>query len=49
LILMVTIMQIMGLPRGTQDMVQGVVVILVLALAARGPVRRGAKAAPAQP
>ena len=49
LILMVTIMQIMGLPRGTQDMVQGVVVILVLALAARSPARRGAKAAPAQP
>lgn len=47
LILMVTIMQIMSLPRGTQDMVQGVVVILVLALAARGPVRRAAKGSPA--
>lgn len=39
LILMVTIMQIMGLPRGTQDMAQGIAVILVLAFAARGPVR----------
>ena len=45
LILMVTIMQILGLPRGTQDMVQGFVVILVLALAARSPMRR---ATPAQ-
>ncbi|WDR01298.1 ABC transporter permease [Devosia algicola] len=35
LILIVTTMQIMGLPPGTQDMVQGVVVILVLALASR--------------
>ncbi len=43
LILMVTIMQILGLPRGTQDMVQGVVVILVLALAARTPARRGSQ------
>lgn len=42
LILMVTIMQILSLPRGTQDLVQGVVVILVLALAARGPSRRAA-------
>jgi ribose transport system permease protein len=40
LILMVTIMQILSLPRGTQDLLQGVVVILVLALAARGPSRR---------
>lgn len=40
LILMVTIMQILSLPRGTQDLVQGAVVILVLALAARGPARR---------
>jgi ribose transport system permease protein len=39
LILMVTIMQILSLPRGTQDLLQGVVVILVLALAARGPSR----------
>lgn len=44
LILMVTIMQILSLPRGTQDLVQGVVVILVLALAARGPSRRTAAA-----
>ncbi len=36
LILMVTIMQILSLPRGTQDLVQGAVVILVLALAAQG-------------
>lgn len=35
LILMVTLMQIMQLPPGSQDMVQGVVVILVLALAGR--------------
>jgi ribose transport system permease protein len=34
LVLVVTVMQIMGLPRGAQDMVQGVVVILVLAAAA---------------
>jgi ribose transport system permease protein len=47
LILLVTIMQIQSLPRGTQDFVQGVVVILVLALAARRPARRGA--APAAP
>lgn len=45
LILIVTIMQILSLPRGTQDLLQGVVVILVLALAARGPARR----APATP
>lgn len=43
LILMVTLMQIMQLPPGSQDMVQGVVVILVLALAGREAVRtRGA-------
>ncbi len=47
LILMVTIMQILTLPRGTQDLLQGVVVILVLALAARSPARRGARAAKA--
>jgi ribose transport system permease protein len=46
LILMVTIMQILSLPRGTQDLVQGVVVILVLALAVRGPERRGARVPP---
>ena len=44
LILTVTIMQILSLPRGTQDLVQGAVVILVLALAARGPRRRQAAA-----
>lgn len=42
LILMVTIMQILSLPQGTQDFLQGVAVILVLALAARGPSRRTA-------
>lgn len=35
LILLVSTMQVIGLPPGTQDMVQGVVVILVLALAGR--------------
>ncbi len=45
LILMVTIMQILSLPRGTQDLVQGFVVILVLAVAARGPARRRASPA----
>jgi ribose transport system permease protein len=35
LILIVTLMQITGLPPGAQDMVQGAVVILVLALAGR--------------
>lgn len=44
LILMVTIMQILSLPRGTQDLLQGVAVILVLALAARRPSRRAAPA-----
>lgn len=39
LILMVTLMQIMQLPPGSQDMVQGVVVILVLALAGREAMR----------
>jgi ribose transport system permease protein len=36
LILLVTLMQIMQLPPGSQDMVQGFVVILVLAFASRG-------------
>lgn len=46
LILIVTIMQIVGLPPGTQDMVQGIVVILVLALAGREAMtRRPRKAA----
>jgi ribose transport system permease protein len=40
LILLVTLMQIMQLPPGSQDMLQGLVVILVLALAGRGAVRR---------
>ncbi|WP_299654163.1 ABC transporter permease [uncultured Jannaschia sp.] len=40
LILVVTIMQIMGLPRGVQDMVQGVVVIVILGFAAGGELRR---------
>jgi ribose transport system permease protein len=40
LILLVTLMQIMQLPPGSQDMVQGVVVILVLALAGREAIRR---------
>jgi ribose transport system permease protein len=39
LILMVTLMQIMKLPPGAQDMVQGFVVILVLAFAGREVVR----------
>jgi ribose transport system permease protein len=39
LILLVTLMQIMQLPPGSQDMVQGVVVILVLALAGRDAIR----------
>lgn len=40
LILIVTTMQIAGLPPGAQDMVQGVVVILVLALAGRETANR---------
>ena len=43
LVLIVTTMQIMGLPPGTQDMVQGIVVILVLALAGRQFVARRPK------
>lgn len=39
LILMVTLMQILQLPPGSQDMVEGVVVILVLALAGRDAIR----------
>ena len=41
LILMVTLMQITQLPPGSQDMVQGLVVILVLALAGRDAMRTG--------
>ncbi|WP_127145428.1 ABC transporter permease [Pelagibacterium montanilacus] len=44
LVLVVTLMQIMGLPRGAQDMVQGAVVILVLAMAAGGTMVRRRKA-----
>ena len=48
LILLVTLMQIMQLPPGSQDMLQGLVVILVLALAGRNAIRmtitRGASA-----
>ena len=46
LILIVTTMQIMGLPPGTQDMIQGTVVILVLALAGREAVTRTVRKAP---
>ena len=53
LILLVTLMQIMQLPPGSQDMLQGLVVILVLALAGRGAIRttitRGANAAHESP
>lgn len=49
LILIVTTMQILGLPPGAQDMVQGVVVILVLALAGReAQNRRVARSVPAE-
>jgi ribose transport system permease protein len=40
LVLVVTTMQIAGLPPGVQDVVQGVVIITVLALAGGGAVRR---------
>ena len=46
LILIVTTMQIMQLPPGTQDMVQGVVVIFVLAIANRDLVLRRAPPPP---
>jgi ribose transport system permease protein len=39
LILLVTLMQIVQLPPGSQDMLQGFVVILVLALAGQGRIR----------
>ena len=45
LILIVTTMQIMSLPPGAQDMVQGVIVIVVLALAGRALVLRRVVAA----
>ena len=44
LILLVTLMQIMQLPPGSQDMLQGLVVILVLAVAGREPLRRSLRA-----
>jgi ribose transport system permease protein len=47
LVLIVTTMQIAGLPPGTQDMVQGIVIIAVLALAGGVAVRRRSRAAPA--
>jgi len=43
LVLIVTTMQIAGLPPGTQDMVQGLVIITVLALAGGSAVRRRSK------
>lgn len=46
LILIVTTMQIAGLPPGTQDVVQGLVIIAVLALAGGVATRRRARAAP---
>ena len=42
LVLIVTTMQIAGLPGGVQDMVQGVVIIAVLAAAGSGLSRRTA-------
>jgi ribose transport system permease protein len=47
LVLIVTTMQIAGLPAGTQDIVQGIVIIGVLALAGRPGLRRIARAGPA--
>ena len=46
LVLIVTTMQIAKLPPGTQDVVEGVVIIAVLALAGGGARRRGAKPNP---
>lgn len=48
LILIVTLMQIMQLPPGSQDMVQGVVVIVVLALAGREALQKRASRAQAE-
>jgi ribose transport system permease protein len=47
LILIVTTMQIIGLPPGVQDIVQGIVVIFVLALAGRQALTRRAPTEPA--
>lgn len=49
LVLIVTTMQIAGLPPGTQDVVQGVVIIAVLALAGGVAIRRKGKNPPAEP
>ncbi|MFO1073021.1 MAG: ABC transporter permease [Geminicoccaceae bacterium] len=49
LVLIVTTMQILGLPPGAQDMVQGLVVILVLALAGRDAVARPRRLLPPAP
>ena len=46
LVLIVTTMQIAGLPPGTQDMVEGIVIIVVLALAGGGAIRRRARPVP---
>jgi ribose transport system permease protein len=48
LVLIVTTMQIAKLPPGTQDVVEGVVIIAVLALAGGGRFRRRLKAKPSQ-
>ncbi|MEM5318417.1 ABC transporter permease [Paraburkholderia sp. JHI869] len=45
LVLLVTTMQIAGLPPGVQDVVQGIVIITVLALAGGGAVRRSVRRA----
>jgi ribose transport system permease protein len=49
LVLIVTTMQIAGLPPGTQDIVQGIVIIGVLALAGRPVLRRLARRNPGSP
>ncbi|QCP50316.1 ABC transporter permease [Trinickia violacea] len=50
LVLVVTTMQIAGLPPGVQDVVQGLVIITVLAMAGGGAVRRASRGArPAPP
>ena len=49
LVLVVTTMQIAGLPPGVQDVVQGLVIITVLALAGGGAVRRAIRGRPPMP
>ena len=49
LVLVVTTMQIAGLPPGVQDVVQGLVIITVLALAGGGAVRRAMRGRPPVP